>query len=212
MAVASETQQEHFQRRRRDLEKKSKPELCSLYRQLGGLGGVHPPEKWRKDEVVSSIVEIEWSRLPEDQKQPNPPRLTPPCDTCGQGENAGAHRYGGEHHYVYTHNPDAKWVPESEEEAKRIQELGAAPAPGRLDGCSAHEDPDGETMCVCDSIAAEPTPDPREEEECQAEFIDGSWYGDGCDDCNHRVQAEGDDCETCQEEEYCSRHANGIYA
>lgn len=48
-------------------------------------------------------------------------------------------------------------------------------------------------------------------EKCTAEFIDGSWYGDDCDDCRHLVSSEMDDCEQCQEEDYCSKHANGIY-
>lgn len=81
-----------------------------------------------------------------------------------------------------------------------------------LDGCSADEDPDGETMCVCASIERERAAyDPREEKECQAEFIDGSWYGDDCPDCRRRCRAEMDDCEQCQEEDYCSKHQNGVY-
>jgi hypothetical protein len=79
-------------------------------------------------------------------------------------------------------------------------------------GCSSDEDPDGETMCVCSSIAAEPKPDPREDEECQAEFIDGSWYGDDCPECRQEVESEMDDCEQCaDEDDYCSKHVNGIY-
>jgi hypothetical protein len=80
-----------------------------------------------------------------------------------------------------------------------------------LPGCGADEDPDGETMCVCDSIAAEPKHDPREDEECQAEFIDGSWYGDDCPACREQVSSEMDECEQCAEEDYCSKHTNGIY-
>ena len=80
-----------------------------------------------------------------------------------------------------------------------------------LNGCGANEDPDGETMCVCASIAAEPKPDPREDEECQAEFIYGSWYGDDCPECRERVSSEMDDCEQCEQEEYCSKHTNGVY-
>lgn len=107
----TETKREHWTRRGRELNKMRKADLCALYRRLGGLGGIHPPEKWRKDEVITSITEMEWSRLPEDQKKPDPPRLTPPCDTCGKGENAPAHRYGGDHNYVTTHNPNKAWVP-----------------------------------------------------------------------------------------------------
>jgi hypothetical protein len=53
-----------------------------------------------------------------------------------------------------------------------------------LDGCGADEDPDGGTMCVCASIAAEPKPDPREDEECTPELIDGHVIGCGvCEAC-----------------------------
>lgn len=110
MSTTPETKAQHWQRRSRELSKMSKAALCALYRKMGGMGGVHPPEKWYKDEVVSSIVDIEWTRLPEDQKAPEPPRFTPPCDTCGKGENATAHRYGGDHHYVNTFDPDVEWV------------------------------------------------------------------------------------------------------
>lgn len=119
----TETRHQHWLRRSLELNRKRKAELCTLYRRLGGLGGIHPPEKWRKDEVITSIVEMEWDRLPADQKKPDPPRLTPPCDECGQGQNATAHHYGGDHHYRYTHNPDAVWVPESEAEAARLEQL-----------------------------------------------------------------------------------------
>ena len=121
----AETKTQHWHRRGRELNRMRKTELCALYRRLGGLGGIRPPEKWRKDEVVSSIVDIEWCRLPDDRKLPDPPRLTPPCDTCGQGQDATPHRYGGDHHYVNTFDPDKPWVPESEAEAERPAELGA---------------------------------------------------------------------------------------
>lgn len=77
--------------------------------------------------------------------------------------------------------------------------------------CSADEDPDGETMCVCPDIEAQPKPDPRGDEGCQAEFIDGSWYGDDCPDCRQSVESEMDECGQCEDEEYCSKHENGIY-
>lgn len=52
------------------------------------------------------------------------------------------------------------------------------------EGCSSDEDPDGETMCVCASIAAEPQPDPREEIECTPEMIDGQVITcGGCEAC-----------------------------
>lgn len=47
---------------------------------------------------------------------------------------------------------------------------------------------------------------------CQAEFIDGSWYGDDCDECRGSVESEMAECEQCEEEDYCSKHANGIYS
>jgi hypothetical protein len=119
----SETRTQHWRRRGAELDKKRKADLCAMYRQLGGLGGKYPPEKWRKDEVITSIIEIEWDRLPEDRKLPDPPRLTPPCDVCGKGENATAHRYGGDHHHRNTFNPDQEWVPESEAEAERLEQL-----------------------------------------------------------------------------------------
>lgn len=81
----AETRQAYFNRRRPELNKHPKAALCRLYRSLGGLGGVHEPEKWRKDEVLSSIVDIEWRRLPEGDKLPDPPLFDPPCDTCGGG-------------------------------------------------------------------------------------------------------------------------------
>lgn len=119
----AETRQQYYGHRSRELDRMRKGALCVLYRSLGGLGGKYPPEMWRKDEVISSIVDIEWDRLPADQKKPDPPRLTPPCDTCGLGQNATPHRYGGPHHYAYTHDPDKPWVPESEAEAARLEQL-----------------------------------------------------------------------------------------
>jgi hypothetical protein len=107
----SETRMQFWHRRGRELHAMRKSELCALYRQLGGLGGIHPPEKWTKDEVVNSVADIEWRRLPDDQKQPAEQLMSPPCDTCGKGEGTAAHRYGGSHHYAYTHRPDREWVP-----------------------------------------------------------------------------------------------------
>ena len=125
----AETRQQYYTRRSRDLDRRRKSELCALYRKLGRLGGIHPPEKWRKDEVISSIVDIEWSGLPEDQKKADPPRLTPPCDRCGAGQQAKAHGSDGTHNYRYTHDPDKPWVPESEAEAARLEKLEEQGAP-----------------------------------------------------------------------------------
>ena len=54
-----------------------------------------------------------------------------------------------------------------------------------LAGCGADEDPDGATMCVCDSIEQERAAyDPREEIECTPELIDGHFIGCGiCEAC-----------------------------
>ncbi|MEU6979618.1 hypothetical protein [Streptomyces sp. NPDC046371] len=65
-----ETEMQHWRRRGRELNKLTKTRLCALYRDLGGLGGIHPPEEWRKDEIITSITEMEWNRLPEEQKAP----------------------------------------------------------------------------------------------------------------------------------------------
>ncbi len=48
-------------------------------------------------------------------------------------------------------------------------------------------------------------------EGCQAEFIDGSWSGDDCPECRESVSREMDDCEQCEEEDYCPKHSNGVY-
>lgn len=117
----AETRMEHFARRRAVLERKRRIELEVLYRQMGGLSSV---ARWRKDEVVNAVVEMEWRRLPAADKKPDPPRLTPPCDECGGGQGVTAHRYGGDHHYTYLYNPETPWVPESEAEAERLAELG----------------------------------------------------------------------------------------
>lgn len=119
----AETRMQFFARRRATLDRLRKGELLVRYRELGGLGGIHPPEKWRKDELVSSIVDMEWGRLPEGEKLPDPPHLTPPCDVCDLGQFALAHALGGSHHYAYTHAPEKKWVPESEAEAERLKRL-----------------------------------------------------------------------------------------
>jgi hypothetical protein len=54
--------------RYRELSRRAKADLCAMYRR-GVLtpdgqvvrygGGMHPPERWRKDEVVTSILSIE---------------------------------------------------------------------------------------------------------------------------------------------------------
>lgn len=123
--MIARTRERHWLVRRQELDRLTTGELCALYRRLGGLGGSVPPEKWEKDEVANSIVGIEWDRLPDGQKLPDPPRLCPPCDECGKGEQAACHGLDG-HHYRYTHDPHAEWVPVSEAEAARLAELGLA--------------------------------------------------------------------------------------
>lgn len=56
-----------------------------------------------------------------------------------------------------------------------------------LFGCNAGDDPDGETACVCEHIAADAA---ASHEECHAEFIDGSWTNCGCPDCEDRETEE----------------------
>ena len=50
-------------RRRRDrfkeLNRRSKADLCAMYRELGYIGGLHPLEKWRKDEIIHGIIDSE---------------------------------------------------------------------------------------------------------------------------------------------------------
>lgn len=144
----AETRTQYWMRRGSVLTHLRKAKLCALYRELGGLGGTHPPETWYKDEIVSSIVDMEWSRLPESEKLPDPPFLTPPCDTCGAGQDAAAHRAGGDHHYSHVHDPDRAWVPASEEEAERLRLLEQKErdsGQARENGGSGHADggPDG---------------------------------------------------------------------
>lgn len=106
---SAETRTEHWLRRGKELHRSSKAQLCRRYRSMGGLGGAHPPEKWRKDEVVTSIIEIEWSRLPAEAKKPDPPVMCPPCDRCGKGEDD--HPHGHDHLYVNTYDPQQQWIP-----------------------------------------------------------------------------------------------------
>lgn len=110
----TQTKQQHWLRRGQELRVMHKAELCTLYRSLGGLGGTYPPERWTKDELVTAVVDIEWGRLPADSKQPAPEQMSPPCDTCGKGQDVAAHAHGGSHHYSYTADPGKPWVPSRE--------------------------------------------------------------------------------------------------
>lgn len=51
----------------------TKGALIASYRQMGGLGGMYPPEKWRKDEVLSSVAEMEERRNPRVVSGQPPP-------------------------------------------------------------------------------------------------------------------------------------------
>lgn len=99
--AAPETRMEHWLRRGRELDKMRKADLCAMYRRMGYLWSPHPPEKWRKDEVVNSIVDLEWGSLPDDRKAPEPEVHEPPCAECGgtpddhtEGEGHRYHYYG----------------------------------------------------------------------------------------------------------------------
>lgn len=52
---------------------------------------------------------------------------------------------------------------------------------------------------------------------CEAEFIDGSWYGDDCPECRDSVNQAADDCEECIETHeqqgfgFCTFHGNGCW-
>lgn len=71
-------------------------------------------------------------------------------------------------------------------------------------------DAQDEERQLAEEQAAEAAAGP--DEGCQAEFIDGSWYGDDCDECRQQVQDEMDECWQCENEDYCSKHENGVYS
>jgi hypothetical protein len=152
----AETRMQHWRRRGAELGKLRKAELCALYRRLGGMGGIHPPESWRKDEVITSITEIEWQRLPADQKLPDPPRREPPCDECGTGSESLIHQTR-EHHYRNTYDPDKAWVPVSEAEAERI----AREFPEQVTEEQPEQPADATVKPLTDWDAERPVPDPR---------------------------------------------------
>lgn len=61
-------------RRRAELEHMAKAALCALYREMGYCGGMHPPETWRKDEVINAILVLEEDRA----------GTVAGCDVCRQ--------------------------------------------------------------------------------------------------------------------------------
>lgn len=161
--------------------------------------------------------------MTEYTHQPTPDTVAPGCVLAGCGRSPADHvGWALGHLYRARLTPAEVQPPRAGATADHCTgcivdhdptECGYRPATARthLDGCSAGEDPDGETMCVGASIAAAPASDPRDEEGCQGEFIDGSWYGDDCPDCREAVSQESAECEQCQEEDYCPKHVNGIY-
>lgn len=40
-------------------------------------------------------------------------------------------------------------------------------------------------------------PEADDYQQCEAEFIDGTWYGDGCPECADALERAHDDCEEC---------------
>lgn len=105
----------------------------------------------------------------------------PPCGKCGKSP---ADHLGWAQGHLWIRRMNHQ----QPAEVQHPQGAGATATPAprpHLPGCSAGEDPDGETVCVCESIAAQPAPDPREEIECTPELIDGRYYGCGvCEACN----------------------------
>lgn len=55
-------------KRWRELSKMKKPALCALYRQLGHVWSAHPLEKWAKEEIIGSILEIEFKEQRAEQR------------------------------------------------------------------------------------------------------------------------------------------------
>lgn len=50
--------------RARELRRMNQPALAALYRDHGGMGGIHEPETWSKHDLISSILDMEGHRLP----------------------------------------------------------------------------------------------------------------------------------------------------
>jgi hypothetical protein len=61
-----------------ELHRMTHPALCARYRALGYIGGLHPLEKWLKEELISSILDLEARRAKAG------------CNQCRQpGESCG---------------------------------------------------------------------------------------------------------------------------
>lgn len=54
-------------KRYRELSRIKKAELCDMLREGGLIASKHPPEKWRKDEVIHSLIDIEEIRAERDR-------------------------------------------------------------------------------------------------------------------------------------------------
>lgn len=64
--AAMERQKRHRERSQ-ELGKLTKRRLCQMLREGGLIGSMHPPEKWTKDEVISSIIDLEEIRAERDR-------------------------------------------------------------------------------------------------------------------------------------------------
>jgi hypothetical protein len=95
-----ETKHQHWLRRGRELNKMRKAELCALYRRMGHIWSANPLETWRKDEVISGIVDLEWTVLPDDRKAPTPEPVEPAC-AKGCGLAVGEHTKATGHWFTY---------------------------------------------------------------------------------------------------------------
>lgn len=61
-----------------ELNRMTHPALCARYRAIGHIGGMHPLEKWQKEELISSILELEARRAKAGCHQ-----CRTPGESCG---------------------------------------------------------------------------------------------------------------------------------
>lgn len=85
------------------LNRMTKTQLIDMYRRgiknpYGSLvrygGGAHPPEHWRKDEVVNTILAIEFPGGPRHAERHDyspTERVGNPCERCGFGRHHSWH-------------------------------------------------------------------------------------------------------------------------
>jgi hypothetical protein len=100
MTIEPETKQQHWLRRGGELNKMRKAELCALYRRLGHVWSANPLESWRKDEIINGIADLEWTRLPDEQKVATPEPVELPC-VEGCGLTMDEHTQATGHLYTY---------------------------------------------------------------------------------------------------------------